>query len=133
MTESNPAAACPFGNYDPVYGGDNEGNKASYIGYGVNTAPDVAIDTPPAPAADMVLTGTVTDTAPDQVIVRVYSGSTLLGSASVAPTGNSDAGVQSTTWSLSLTGLASGSVDLRAEALDEGGVLRDASLTVVIP
>jgi hypothetical protein len=133
VTESNPSAPCPFGNYDPVYGRDNEGNKASYIGYAVNPAPAVFIDAPAAPAASMTITGTITDTAPDQVLVDVYSGAALLGSATVASTGNNDLAVQTTTWSLVVTGLPSGVVALRAEAVDEAGVVRDVTLDLTIP
>ena len=133
VTESNPSAACPFGNYEPVYGRDNEGNKASYIGYAINTAPAVTIDVPAAPAASMTVTGTVTDTAPDQVVVTLYAGASMVGSATVASTGNSDLAVQTTTWSLAVTGLPSGAVALRAEAVDESGVVRDVTLSVTIP
>ena len=133
VTESNPSAPCPFGNYDPVYGRDNEGNKASYIGYAINNAPVVTIDSPAAPASSMTVTGTITDTAPDQVLVTLYEGTTELGDALVAATGNSDPGVQGTTWSLAVTGLPSGTVDLRAEAVDEAGVVREAVLQILIP
>ena len=133
VTESNPSAPCPFGNYDPVYGRDNEGNKASYIGYAINTAPEVTIDAVSAPASSMTLTGTITDTAPDQVLVTVYSGAAALGDAIVASTGNSDPAVQITTWSLAVTGLPSGLVNLRAEGVDEAGVVREALRQVLIP
>ncbi len=137
VTESNPSAPCPFGNYDPVYGRDNQGNKASYIGYAVNTAPTVTIDEPDTPASSMTLTGTVTDSAPDQVIVTLWLDEpltgTYLGTASVAPTGNADAGVQTTTWVIAVSGLPSGDVDLIAQAVDEAGVVRGGGETVTIP
>ena len=133
VTESNPSAPCPFGNYDPVYGKDNEGNKASYIGYAINTAPAVTFDAPAAPAASMTLTGTITDTAPDQVLVTLFEGSTELGDATVASTGNSDPDVQITSWSLAVTGLPSGLINLRAEAVDEAGVVREVVRQVLIP
>ncbi|MCP4869194.1 MAG: hypothetical protein GY898_10805 [Proteobacteria bacterium] len=132
VTESNPSAPCPFGNWDPVYGRDNVGNKASYVGHAVNTAPSVSIVT----TTTSEIGGTITDSAPDTVSVDVWQDAidtgTFLGAASLTPTGNTDPDVQTTTWSLSGT-FPTGSITLVVQALDEGGIARSDEVTVTIP
>ena len=132
VTESNPAAPCPFGNYDPVYGRDNVGNKASYVGHAVNVAPVITIDS----ASTTEISGTVTDSAPDTLIVDLWQDAlvtgSFLGSATIASTGNTNPGVQTTTWSLTGT-FPAGSITLVGSALDEAGITRTAEVTVTIP
>ena len=132
VLESNPSAPCPLGNWDPVYGRGNAGNRASYIGHGRSWAPDVVVDSISATE----ITGTVEDTAPDLVVVEVWQDAAvtgmLLGAATVAPTGNTDPGLQTTTWSLAVT-LPSGSTTIVARAVDQAGIVRDGALTATVP
>jgi len=132
VTESNPSAPCPFGNWDPVYGRDNVGNKASYIGHAVNHPPDVFISSVTASA----ISGTISDSAPDFVIVDLWEDEAItgsfLGTATLTPTGNTDRGVQTTSWNLSVT-LPAGPLTLVALAIDEGGSTITDTITVTIP
>jgi hypothetical protein len=132
VTESNPSAPCPFGNFDPVYGQDNVGNKASYVGHAINYAPVVTLDT----VSSSSVSGTIEDSAPDLVIVDLWQDAvttgTFLGSASVAPTGNTDTGKQITNWSVAVS-LPSGPITLVVVATDEAGIMRQDAVTVTIP
>jgi hypothetical protein len=129
----DPCAGTCAGNEDPTYVWLNGGYTASYVGQGTNWAPDVAINTPAAPATTMTIDGTVTDTAPDMVIVAVSSDlDGGLGAATVAATGNALQTVQTTTWSLPVT-LTSGTHIIGVKAIDEAGVERSNTITVVVP
>ena len=112
----------------------NPGNTVSYVAYGVNLAPDVSIDTPASPASSMTFTGEITDTAPDQVVITLGSSvDEFLGTAVVVATGNSNQGEQTTTWSLAVTGLSSGSHDITVTAVDEAFTIREDTVTIVVP
>jgi hypothetical protein len=120
------------GNLDLVY--ENGGDTASYVAYGINEAPEVALDAIPAPSTSQDITGTVTDTAADNVIVTV--GSDVdgdLGAAAVAGLVGTPAGIQTTTWSLLGATLSSGAHILTAEATDEAGTVRRTTLGITVP
>ena len=122
---------CP-GNEDDIYA--NGGETASYVAHGINTAPVPTANTPAAPATDMTFDGSVSDSAPDQVIITAVSDvDGFLGTAAMTPTGNSDPGVQSTTWSLVVTGLSSGAHSVEFVAVDEAGTARSTVLAVTVP
>ena len=122
---------CPL-NEDDVY--SNGGETASYVGHGINYAPAVALNPLPTPASSMVFSGTVTDTAPDQVTVSLQDATEgALGTASITPTGNTDPGVQTTTWSRTVTGLSPGVHTVTVTAIDEAGTERTDSVSFVVP
>ena len=124
-------AACPANDpLEDVYA--NGANTVSYVASGVNLAPRVTLD---APSADpsQTLSGSVEDSAPDQLIVTLASDlDGFLGTAVVAPTGNSDPGPQSTTWTLAVAALGSGPHVITATAVDEAMTVREASAAVEI-
>ena len=129
----DPCAGTCAGNEDPIYVWLNGGYTASYVAQGTNWAPEVTINAPAAPAATMTLDGTVTDTAPDMVVVAISSDiDGGLGAATVAATGNSLQTVQTTTWTYDAT-LSSGTHTIGVKAVDEAGVERSTSITVVVP
>ncbi|MEE2829800.1 MAG: MopE-related protein [Myxococcota bacterium] len=118
---------------DPYY---NNGGYISYVSQGTNWAPVVTMNQPATPGADMVFDGTISDTAPDDGLLLVTLSSDqdgFLGTATIGSTGNSDPGVQSTTWSLSVTGLTAGAHEVTAEAVDAAGTVRSDLLSVTIP
>jgi len=121
-------------NEDDVYVELNGGFTASYIAQGTNVAPQVTIDVPTSPASTMTFTGTVTDTAPDQLVVTLSSSiDGDMGAAAVGATGNSLQEVQSTTWSLTVSGLSSGAHTIYASAEDEAGIVRTATRSITVP
>ncbi len=129
--QSDLGAGCAD-NADPIYA--NGGETVSYVGRASNTAPQVDVELDGQSGGDVDLGGTVTDTAPDGVVVTVQSDiDGYLGTATMSPTGNSDPGVQTTSWSLSVTGLSSGSHDLFVDAVDEADTVRTATISVVVP
>ena len=76
----------------------------------------------------------MTDTAPDQVIVTVESDVLgYLGTAAVVAAANTSRDVQTTGWSLTAGGLASGSHVITATATDEAGISRSASIVILVP
>jgi len=135
-TDIEPMTAsgtCP-GNEDPIYVWLNGGYTASYVAQGTNYAPAVTINTPAAPASAMTFDGTVTDTAPDQLVVVLASSlDGDLGTALITATGNTDQTVQATTWSANVTGLSSGVHDIFVKASDEAGIERSTSISVTVP
>ena len=133
----NDPGTCPGNNAnyetDPLW---NNGLYISYVAQGTNYAPSVTLTTPSAAASSMVFDGTVTDTAPDDGTLVVAVTSDLdgfLGTATIASTGNTDSTVQSTTWSLSVTGLSSGSHGITVDVVDGAGTARSTSSSVTIP
>jgi hypothetical protein len=120
-------------DFDPIYGNDD--GQADYIGLAINHAPQITVNPVATPGSDVTLDGSISDSAPDQVTISISSDlDGDLGTADVTPTGNSDAGRQSTAWSLSITGLSSGTHTLTACAEDEGGLLRCGSaVPFVVP
>ena len=130
----NPCVGTCAGNEDPIYVWLNGGYTASYVGQGTNWAPVVTINTPAAPATNMTFDGTVTDTAPDLLVVTLASSlDGDLGAAVIDATGNTSQSVQSTTWSATVTGLTSGTHTIFVEASDEAGVERSTSISVTVP
>jgi hypothetical protein len=126
-----PLSSCP-GNDDPVY--MNLGGAASYVGMAVNVAPVPTVDDILVPSEDLTFTGTITDTAPDLVMVSISS--TLdgfLGNAAVDSTGNTDAGLQTTDWSLEVEGLSQGAQTFTVTVADEAGVVRTTTTSAFIP
>jgi hypothetical protein len=124
-----------FDNYadDPLW---NNGGYVSYVSQGTNYAPSATINLPSVPAADMTLDGTVTDSAPDDGNLVVTVSSDLdgfLGSATIASTGNTDAGPQSTSWTLGVTGVSSGPHSLTVDVVDAAGTVRSTSLALSVP
>ena len=129
--QSDLGAGCAD-NADPIYA--NGGETVSYVARASNPAPAVSAEIDGQSGGDVDLGGTVTDTAPDLVIVTVESDvDGFLGTADLTPTGNSDPGVQTTSWALSATGLSPGAHDLFVDAVDEAGTVRTATLSVVVP
>ena len=130
----NPCAGTCAGNADPIYTWLNGGYVASYVARGTNWAPAVTVNTPGAPATNMTFDGTVTDTAPDMLVVVLASSiDGSLGSALITATGNSDQTVQSTTWSAAVTGLSSGTHTIFVKASDEAGIERSTDISVTVP
>ena len=114
---------------DPLWGPRNYSGGASYIGHAVNNAPVITVAT----SSCTLLTGDITDNAPDSVQIRVYENgvevvSTFFGTA----TGNANIPVQTTTWSTPLL-LSGGIHDLDVVATDAGGAERTASVSVNCP
>jgi VCBS repeat-containing protein len=118
---------------DPLW---NNGGYISYVSQGTNHAPSVTINSPSAPGTDMVIDGTVTDSAPDDgnLVVAVTSDlDGFLGTASISATGNSDSSPQTTDWVLSVTGASSGSHTLTVDAVDAAGIVRSGTLSLTVP
>jgi hypothetical protein len=122
---------CP-GNEDPIYA--NYGEAVSYVGSASNRAPAVTAGVTGPVSSDLVLTGDVTDNAPDTVVVTVESDvDGFLGTATMDPADGSDFGVQTTGWTLSVTGLSSGAHDLFVDAVDEADTVRTVTLSIIVP
>jgi hypothetical protein len=124
-----------FDNYagDPLW---NNGGYISYVSQGTNYAPQVTINTPASVGADMTLDGTVTDSAPDDgnLVVTVSSDvDGFLGAATITATGNTDSGPQSTSWTLGVTGVSSGTHSLTVDVVDAAGTVRSTSLALNVP
>ena len=124
-----------FDNFasDPLW---NNGGYISYVSQGTNYAPSVTINTPASPGTDMVLDGTVTDSAPDDgdLVVTVTSDlDGFLGGATITSTGNTDPAPQSTDWTLSVTGVTPGSHSLTVDVVDGAGTARSTSLSLTVP
>jgi hypothetical protein len=121
-------------NEDAVYLWFNGTYVVSYISQGTNHAPEVIANVPAAPGSSMVFDGDVTDTAPDMVVVTVDSDiDGDLGAAVVTATGNTLQTVQTTAWTLSVTGVSSGTHDITVTATDEAGIARSTSISVTVP
>ena len=122
---------CP-GNDDAVY--DNGGKTVSYVGQAFNQAPLVTATVPSEPASDLVFEGQVRDTAPDRVLVQLTSDiDGFLGLATVEVPASSEPIVQTTAWSLSVTGLSGGTHDVLVEAIDEASAIRTDSFSLTVP
>jgi hypothetical protein len=124
-----------FDNYegDPLW---NNGGYISYVSQGTNYAPQVTVNTPAVPGSDMIFDGTVTDSAPDDgnLVVTVTSDvDGFLGSATITATGNTDSSPQSTSWTLSVTGVSSGLHSLTVDVVDGAGTARSADLSLIVP
>ncbi len=130
QTNLNPVDCA--GNEDVVF--ENGGNTASYVAYGINTAPLPEIDPITAPATTLTITGSVTDTAPDQVIVTLESDvDGFLGTATVTPVAVPGPGVLTTSWALINASLSSGPHTIAVTAVDEAQTVRRAAVAVTIP
>ena len=122
---------CP-GNEDPIYA--NSGQTVSYVASARNAAPAVSAAVSGPVSSDLILVGDVSDNAPDTVVVTVESDiDGFLGTATVAPADPSDLGVQTTGWTLSVTGLSAGTHDLFVDAVDEADTVRTTTLSIVVP
>ena len=120
------------GNEDAVY--DNGGQTVSYVGQALNHAPVVTAVVPASPSADLVFEGEVEDTAPDRVLVQLSSDvDGFLGLATVDAPASSEPIVQTSSWTLSVTGLSSGAHDIFVEAIDEAGVIRTDTFGLTVP
>ena len=120
------------GNADLVY--DNGGKTVSYVGQAINQAPLVTAEAPLESTADPVFEGEVRDTAPDRVLVLLTSDiDGYLGFATVDPPASVEPITQTTSWTLSVTGLSSGTHDVLVEATDEAGVVRVDSFQHTVP
>ena len=118
---------------DPLW---NNGGYISYVAQGTNYAPSVTLTSPASPASSMVFDGTVTDSAPDDGALVVTVTSNLdgfLGTASIAATGNTDSTPQTTSWTLSVTGLSSGEHEVTVDVVDGAGTTRSVSSSVTVP
>jgi len=124
-----------FDNFvdDPLW---NNGGYLSYVSQGTNYAPSATINVPSTLGADMTLDGTVTDSAPDDGNLVVTVSSDIdgpLGEATITPTGNTDPGVQTTAWTLSVTGVSGGAHVVTVDVVDGAGTARSTSLSLVVP
>ena len=121
-----------LGNEDVRY--QNGGNVASYVGYGINAAPVVTLDPITAPASVMTITGEVTDSAPDQVILTLTSDvDGFLATAVTTPHPAPGPGVLTTDWTAADVALSSGAHVLTVDAVDEAGTVRSMTVAVTIP
>jgi hypothetical protein len=122
------------GNGDSLFFRNNGALVVSYVAEGTNPAPAVTASAVVSGTVDF--DGDVTDTAPDTVVVTLINltDDSFLGTAAVASTGNTDAGVvQTTTWSLTGVTVPSGTHDIEVSALDEAGTVRRTTVQVVVP
>ena len=106
------------------------------MAHATNPAPRITVDFGEGDTVSGTVSGTVEDTAPDTVLVGVEF--VAIGAASadawllatVDATGNTDAGIQSTTYAVDVTPPA-GTYDLLVHAEDEGCSRRTVRITDV--
>jgi len=114
---------------------EEAGSKLGYVAYATNEAPVVTLDSVSdggSITTTETLTGTITDTAPDTVLVEIFLDGASEGTAAVAAPGDpSSHGVQTTTWSLTISGSVGAGQSLQVIATDEAAaVRRTAAITV---
>ncbi len=132
VAPQDEGGTCP-GNQDDRYTWMNGSYVVSYVARGVNHAPRLTVAPPTGAPGGILITGTVRDTAPDQVLVSVSSSrGGALGDAVVDPAPVSGLQVQSTSWSFEADGLTGGSHLFTVTALDEAGVERQVQVTGVV-
>jgi hypothetical protein len=115
---------------------ENPTGNATFVAHATNPAPRITVDFGDGDTVSGTVSGTVEDTAPDTVLVGVEF--VAIGAASadawllatVDATGNTDAGIQSTTYAVEVTPPA-GTYDLLVHAEDEGCSRRTVRITDV--
>ncbi len=119
---------------------DNQTGVAGYILRADNAAPLVAVDVDDGDtlSGPITIAGTITDHAPDTVLIGVEfvapgaSSADAWRLADVAPTGNTDTAVQATTWSAADLTPPAGTYDLLVRAEDEGCARRTVRVEGVV-
>ena len=129
----------PFGDVDGD-GDADASNKLGYVAHATNEAPVATLDSVSdggSISTTEVLTGTITDTAPDTVLVEVFLDGASQGTAAVDPPTFTDPldprshDVQQSNWSLTISGSTGTGQSLQVVATDEGAaVRRTAPITV---